>query len=134
MFGSVEALTAVLALSGEQADAYENNLIAMGQAAGAADRAFEAQTKGINANGFAMQQAAVKMQVIKEKLGDGLGPAALAVAKIIEPLANKALALANALQRQTQRHKRLLSLALRWRRRRGRLRSPSGRLRRVWPF
>lgn len=74
MFGSVEALNAVLALSGGQAESFEKKLAAMGDASGATDKAFEAQTQGVNATGFAMQQVWSKVEVLTQKLGDGLGP------------------------------------------------------------
>lgn len=74
MFGSVEALNAVLALSGGQADSFEKKLAAMGNASGATDSAFTAQTQGINAMGFTMQQVWAKVEVLMQKLGDGLAP------------------------------------------------------------
>lgn len=74
MFGSVEALNAVLALSGGQADSFEKKLAAMGDASGATDSAFTAQTQGINAMGFTMQQVWAKVEVLMQKLGDGLAP------------------------------------------------------------
>ena len=95
MFGSVESLNAVLALSGPQADVFEGKLAAMGGAAGATDEAFAAQTEGINRNGFAMEQAKVKAEVFMQKLGDGLAPALSAVMNSAGPLLDKVLTLAD---------------------------------------
>ncbi len=55
MFGSVEALNAVLALGGPQAQAYSDKLAAMREASGATDAAFRAQTEGMNKAGFTME-------------------------------------------------------------------------------
>ena len=89
MFGSVEALTAVLALSGGQADAFQEKMTAMNAVTGETDKAFAAQTEGINKGGFAMAQAAVQGQVLMQKLGDGLAPALSKLMDIISPWVDK---------------------------------------------
>lgn len=94
--GSIEGQTLALALAGPLADQYKTKLGEMGNAAGATDAAFAAQTTGINAAGFAMQQAQVKMEVFMQKIGDGLGPAVLAVTNALIPLGDQLLQLANA--------------------------------------
>lgn len=95
MFGSVEALNAVLALTGAQAETFSQKQAAMNDVAGASQGAFEAQTQGINKLGFMYQQARVRLEVLLQKMGDALGPVLLAAAEALEPLAEKALELAN---------------------------------------
>ncbi len=92
---SIEGQTLALALAGPQAENYVTKLAAMQEAAGAADAAFVAQTEGVNANGFAMQQAAIKGQVLLEKLGEGLAPAMVDVLDAATPLINKVVEMAD---------------------------------------
>jgi len=94
--GSIEGQTLALALAGPLADAYTEKLGAMENAAGATDAAFRAQTEGVNAAGFAAQQAGIRWEVFLQKINDGLGPAKLAALDALEPIAEKALALADA--------------------------------------
>jgi TP901 family phage tail tape measure protein len=94
--GSIEGQTLALALAGPQAETFAEKLAAMGDAAGTTNQAFTAQTQGINKAGFAAQQAAVKWEVFLQKINDALGPLKLVVMDALEPLADKALALANA--------------------------------------
>lgn len=89
MFGSVEALNAVLALSGPQADAYRKALESMNTAAGASDKAFEAQTQGINKLGFSWEQLKQKFEVAAQRLGDALLPALSKLFDRIQPLIDK---------------------------------------------
>lgn len=93
--GSIEGQTLALTLAGPQAEKYASNLAGMADAAGKTESAFLAQTQGVNAAGFAMQQARIKLEVFFQKIYDGLGPAMGAVATLIEPLADKLLALAD---------------------------------------
>ena len=92
--GSIEGQTLALALAGPQADAYAQKLTAMGSAAGATDKAFLAQTQGINAAGFGMQQLAIKGAVLMQNLGDGLAPALGIVLDKLTPVADAALTMA----------------------------------------
>lgn len=94
--GSIEGQTLALALAGPLADAYTEKLGAMENAAGATDAAFRAQAEGVNAAGFAAQQAGIRWEVFLQKINDGLGPAKLAALDALEPIAEKALALADA--------------------------------------
>ena len=95
MFGSVEALNAVLALSGGQADVFKQKLAAMGDVAGLTDKAFEAQTQGLNKNGFTWEQLQVKVEVLMQKLGDGLAPALSRILEIMQPLIDQVMKLAD---------------------------------------
>lgn len=71
---SIEGQTLALALTGAQSDVYVEKLGAMSNATGATETAFEAQTKGINAAGFAFNQLKVKAEVMAQKFGDALVP------------------------------------------------------------
>ena len=93
--GSIEGQTLALALAGPQADAYREKLRAMERAAGSTDKAFEAQTEGINSAGFTMAQVRAKTEVLMQRLGDGLAPALLKVLERAEPLIDRAIDLAN---------------------------------------
>lgn len=73
MFGSVEALNAVLALSGAQADDFTFKYGELQDVVGAADAAFEAQTNGINKSGFALKQLAQASNVLKQDAGEAFG-------------------------------------------------------------
>lgn len=68
MFGSVEALTAFLPLTGAQADKFTSNLDEMGSTAGTVDVAFEEMNNGIEAQGrrFAAFINDLKLTVGKE--------------------------------------------------------------------
>lgn len=91
---SIEGQTLALTLSGAQATTYQDKLAQLKNAAGTTEQAFKAQTQGINANGFAMAQAKEKMEVMLQRLGDGLGPALLAATNAGAPLIDKVLQLA----------------------------------------
>ena len=72
--GRKEAVTAMLALTGSQADTFSEKLGKLQNAAGATDRAFAAQTEGVAKSGFIFQQAMVKMQVAAQQFGDSAAP------------------------------------------------------------
>jgi TP901 family phage tail tape measure protein len=74
LFGRAEALNAVFALTGSQAETFNTKLDAMGDSAGATAEAFKEQTEGVNAAGFAWEQVKVQVTVIAQKLGDVLAP------------------------------------------------------------
>ncbi len=84
--GSIEGVTLAMALGGQLSDQLTEKTLAMADAAGATDDAFNAQTQGINAAGFAMQQLAVRSQVQAERLGNALAPALLLVLERLDPL------------------------------------------------
>lgn len=71
---SIEGQTLALALAGPQADVFTEKLSAMGEAGGAMEEAFKAQTEGVNASGFAMAQLRQKFQVFLQDVGDALAP------------------------------------------------------------
>ena len=92
--GSIEGQTAALALADGQANVYQEKLEAMEDAAGASDAAFAAQTEGINANGSAMELMRVKMEVVLQRLSDGLVPAISSAITVVAPFVDKISALA----------------------------------------
>jgi len=86
MFGSVEALTAVMAIQGNLSDDLADKTQAMAEANGATDTAFGEMTEGVNKAGFTMQQMQAQMSVLAQKLGDTLVPALSSVLGAITPL------------------------------------------------
>lgn len=85
--GSIEGQTLALSATGGQAGTYTAKMLQMKDAAGATDGAFRAQTEGINASGFAMDQARQTMSVSMQKIGDIILPT---VAKITTAVASVA--------------------------------------------
>lgn len=57
LFSSIESKNAVLALTGAQADAFAEKTAAMGEAAGATDRAFKIQTNSVSAMASKLKNA-----------------------------------------------------------------------------
>jgi len=86
LLGRKEAWVLTSSLAGSQAQKVAENMGKMGQAAGAADAAFKAQTQGINAAGFTWDQLKQKVAVALEQLGDRLVPIAGNAVRAIEPL------------------------------------------------
>jgi TP901 family phage tail tape measure protein len=74
MIGSEEALKAVLALIGPQADTFNEKLKKMYEATGSTSEAFQEASGGINEVGFQMKQATAQIEVLMEKTGDELMP------------------------------------------------------------
>ncbi|MBC7293079.1 MAG: phage tail tape measure protein, partial [Thermoleophilia bacterium] len=89
LFGSVEGVNAVLALTSEQGMA---KMLAaqqeMQNAVGATDLAFKTQTEGINATGFALAQLQQKAAVTAQNFGDALAPSLSRVLDAAQPLLN----------------------------------------------
>lgn len=81
---SIEGQTLAMALAGPQADSWWQKTDAMRNSAGATALAFEAQTQGVNAAGFAMQQAAIQVQTMGQQIGQALMPVVLAVMPYIQ--------------------------------------------------
>jgi TP901 family phage tail tape measure protein len=75
LFGRAEAMTAALALTGAQADDFEDKLKAMRQAGGAADTAFRGMTTGLAGTAFQAQQTRAKVEQLQIQVGDELAPA-----------------------------------------------------------
>lgn len=84
--GSIEGQTLAMALGGPQMDDYKAKLAEMENAAGTAQTAFDLQTKGVNAAGFEMQQAAISTQVMTQEIGQALQPAILSLMPYVTSL------------------------------------------------
>ncbi len=91
---SIEGQTLALSATGGQADAYRGKVTAMGDAAGTTGVAFAESTEGINATGFAAEQAAAKAEVFRQELGDALAPAMNAALDAADPLLDRLAELA----------------------------------------
>lgn len=82
--GSIEGQTLALALAGPLHQDFVTKLESMGTAAGTTQAAFDAQTQGVNAAGFAMQQAGIQVQVMAQQVGNALGPAVLTIIPYVQ--------------------------------------------------
>jgi TP901 family phage tail tape measure protein len=96
MFGSVEAINAVLALTGEQSEDLARKTKAMDEATGASGQAFLDMTDGVNKSGFAFDQLQQKSAVISTTIGEGLTPAFAALLEAAKPLIELVLSMAQA--------------------------------------
>jgi len=74
LFRNVRALPAVFALTGGQAEVFDEKLTKINDSAGAMDTAFEAMTQGINKAGFDMSRLKQMTVVLAQRLGDNLAP------------------------------------------------------------
>ncbi|MEE9302928.1 MAG: phage tail tape measure protein, partial [Thiotrichaceae bacterium] len=74
LFKSTEALNAVFALTGSQADTFNDKFAQMQNASGSAEEAFTAFTEGINKTGFQMEQAQQKIEALMREIGEELLP------------------------------------------------------------
>jgi TP901 family phage tail tape measure protein len=92
----IEAVPAALALAGPQADAYAQKLGELNNAAGATDTAFSEITEGVNAQGFAWEQAKARGEVFLQRVLDGMGPALTAAIEAAQPFVDKIVGLADA--------------------------------------
>ena len=72
--GSIEGQLISLSLVNTQGEIYADRLKRMGDAAGTTQKAFDAQTKGINSGGFAMKQFMAEMKTTLQDLGDAIAP------------------------------------------------------------
>jgi len=74
LFPNIRALPAVFALSGGQAEVFDQKLGKMSKSVGAMEVAFEAMTQGINKTGFDMARLKQMTIVLSQRLGDKLAP------------------------------------------------------------
>jgi TP901 family phage tail tape measure protein len=88
MFGSVEGLTAALALTGAQAGAFKQKMAEMGKATGATEQAFRDQTTGIGAAGFNMEKLMATIKALAIKIGQTLLPFVERVAAVFATVAD----------------------------------------------
>ena len=84
LFGSTEALNAVLALTGEQAGSFASLAEQMANAQGASNEAFQAF---VDANpGFAFDQLKQTISVLMVEIGDKLAPTIIQLVETIKPV------------------------------------------------
>lgn len=74
LFGRQEALTAVFALTGSQAEVFDDKLQQMSKSSGAATQAFKDQTDGVAKAGFMYEQLKSQMTVVTQFIGEKLDP------------------------------------------------------------
>jgi len=90
LFGSVEGLAAVLALTGEQAGSFNELLLQMKDSTGASKEAFDAF---VAANpGFVFEQLKSQMSVLAVELGTALLPSIIELAETIKPMVKQLIA------------------------------------------
>lgn len=89
--GSIEGQVFATAMAGKQSGEYIKRLDAMGESMGAADAALAAQTTGMNAVGFMMDQVGTKFSVLAERIGDVLIPVVGGLIDIGTPLIDWAI-------------------------------------------
>lgn len=89
LFGNVEALPAVFAYAGGQADTYTQKLGEMEKGLGTNNEAFREQTEGINKVGFAWDQAKAKLEVTAQRMGDALAPGVTSALEQLDPFITK---------------------------------------------
>lgn len=87
LFGNVEALRIAFPATSTQAETLGTKIAAMGKSAGLTDVAFKEQTDGVNAAGYAMNQARIAVDNIWKSLGEALLPAVIAITPLIKSLA-----------------------------------------------
>jgi TP901 family phage tail tape measure protein len=90
MLGRKEALVAMLALTGGQADTFRKKYDAMGKSVGALDAAYKEQMDGINKSGANWDKTKAKIFALAVKIGDKLLPVLdKLINKYIVPLVDK---------------------------------------------
>lgn len=92
LLGRKEAFILTATLAGSQAGTFAQRLIDMAAAADASssvlNAAFEKQTQGINAAGFAWEQFKSQLMVAAQRLGDAMLPALAAIGTLLRPVIN----------------------------------------------
>jgi len=86
LFGRIEGLGAVLAITSTLSDDFNFKQTQMQDVSGSTVLALKAQKEGINEAGFAMKVLKARITVISQTLGDALAPALLDVLEQLQPL------------------------------------------------
>lgn len=90
LLGRKEAFVLTASLAGAQAQKFSKDLDAMGKAAGASggvvEGAFQKQTQGVNAAGFAWKQFKADLEVTMQRIGDSLIPILARAGEQLTPL------------------------------------------------
>ncbi|GAH14276.1 unnamed protein product, partial [marine sediment metagenome] len=104
---SIEGQTLALALTGAQSDAYIEKLAAMRVSQGLSDTAFKEQTEGVNAAGFAFDQAKQQVLVLVQRIGDMLLPT-------LVPLVKKFTEIVGKIKDWAEANKPLVETIVKW--------------------
>jgi len=94
LFPNIRGIQAVMALAGENADAFAGDLLNMADSAGATDQAFE---KMAGTTAFALDRMKARITDIQLEIGEKMVPAQLAMAEVQLALANAVGVLINVL-------------------------------------
>lgn len=86
LINSKTATVAMFALAGAASEDYDRKLQSLQNSVGALDKAFEAQTQGVNAAGFSFEQSMIRMQVAAQNMGDTAAPLIEKAADAVEGL------------------------------------------------
>jgi len=86
LFPESESLVAMLTLAGPQAETFIRKLNAMNEALGRTHAMFLEQTEGINKTGMAWERFKIKVEVLRQELGDALSPALESVLELLSPI------------------------------------------------
>lgn len=86
LFGQVESLNAVFALTGGQANTFREKLAAMQNVVGATAEAYREQTEGVNAAGHAWNQFRQDIVTTVQRFGDSLIPHLQRAGELLKPL------------------------------------------------
>lgn len=89
LFGRKEAMIGALALTGAQANDFANKMDAMKNSSGALDKAFKAQTEGINKTGHSFDILKTKVVAMGQKIGEKLLPVLDSLFTKISPVIDK---------------------------------------------
>lgn len=86
MFGRMEPIVAMFALTGKSADDYKKKLGAMNKSTGAMNEAFKEQTEGIGKAAFKWAQFTTRVSILSQKIGDALAPAFMKILEFLSPI------------------------------------------------
>lgn len=86
LFPSIEAMPAIMQLTGKGAQKFASDLTAMKDATGATDQAFKDQTQGVNKVGFAWKKMIATMKVMAIQIGQTLLPVVAQLASMFSGL------------------------------------------------
>ena len=86
LFGRAEAMTALFALTGTQAETFGFKLGEMGNASGLSAKALGAVTDGVNKAGFQFEQTKQRVTVLVQTIGDSFLPILSAMMSAVTPV------------------------------------------------
>ena len=107
VIGQTEAHAFVTQLASTNAATYAAKLGEMGDASGALEAAFAAQTEGIGATAFKLEQARQRWDVFLQKLGAGLAPMLAVGTQFLEPAGEWLVKMADGFDRLNPRWQQL---------------------------